>query len=145
SLKKEKLERAELALDECLLKAPADGTILRVLVRQGEVLAAQAKSPAIQFCPKGPLIIRAEVLQEWASKVEPGQFASIEDDTHHGARWTGKVISVSDWFTHRRSILPEPYQFNDVRTLECLVSIDAGGPPLRIGQRVRVTIKQGGL
>ena len=70
--------------------------------------------------------------------------AVIEDDTRTGLRWHGKVKHLSDWYTHRRSMLQEPFQYNDVRTLECIVSVDSGGPPLRIGQRVRVTIKQGG-
>jgi hypothetical protein len=35
---------------------------------------------------------------------------------------------------------------NDVRTLECIVSVTgSNGAPLRIGQRVRVLVKQGGL
>ena len=42
------------------------------------------------------------------------------------------------------SVLLEPGQVNDVRTLECIVALDKeGGPPgarLRIGQRVHVTI-----
>jgi hypothetical protein len=50
------------------------------------------------------------------------------------------VIRVSDWYTHRRSILQEPFQLNDVRTLEWLIALDPGQQPLRIGQRVRVTI-----
>ena len=37
----------------------------------------------------------------------------------------------------------EPLQFNDVRTLECIVTLDPGQPPLRIGQRVRVTLEGG--
>jgi hypothetical protein len=31
-------------------------------------------------------------------------------------------------------------QYNDVRTLECLIDIDPGQPPLRIGQRVLVQV-----
>ena len=61
--------------------------------------------------------------------------------------WKGKVLRVSDWYTQRRSILLEPLQFNDVRTLECLIEITqspAGAPPLRIGQQMRVMVKQGG-
>jgi hypothetical protein len=57
-----------------------------------------------------------------------------------GPSWHGRVIRVSDWYTHRRSILQEPFQLNDVRTLECLIALDRGQQPLRIGQRVRVTI-----
>jgi multidrug resistance efflux pump len=136
--------KAKLALDECTLRAPSDGTVLRVLTQVGETLSSQGHLPAIEFCPHGPRIVRAEVMQEWAGRVKEGDAAIIEDDTHGGIRWTGKVKHVSDWYTHRRSKIQEPFQYNDVRTLECLVTIDPGGPPLRIGQRVRVTIQQGG-
>jgi hypothetical protein len=40
-------------------------------------------------------------------------------------------------------MLQEPLQFNDVRTLECIVQLDPGQPALRIGQRVRVTLGAG--
>jgi multidrug resistance efflux pump len=135
-------QKAKLALDKCVLRAPDDGTVLRVHTCVGETLGAQPKLPALEFCPKAPRIVRAEVLQEWASRVKEGQEAVIEDDTRAGIRWHGKVKHLSDWYTHRRSMLQEPFQYNDVRTLECIVAVDAGGPPLRIGQRVRVTIKQ---
>jgi len=36
--------------------------------------------------------------------------------------------------------LLEPLQFNDVRTLECIIDLDPGQPILRIGQRVRVQL-----
>jgi multidrug resistance efflux pump len=137
-------EKAKLALDKYVLRAPEDGTVLRVTTQVGETLGTQPKVAAIEFCPKAPRIIRAEVLQEWASRVKVGQDAVIEDDTRLGTRWHGKVQHMSDWFAHKRSMLQEPFQYNDVRTLECIVSVDEGGPPLRIGQRVRVTIKQGG-
>jgi HlyD family secretion protein len=137
-------KKAKLALDECVLRAPEDGTVLRVFTQVGETLSTQPKVPAIEFCPQGPRIIRAEVLQEWAGRIKEGQAASIEDDTRAGIHWQGKVKHISDWYTHRRSMLQEPFQYNDVRTLECIVSVDPGGSPLRIGQRVRVTIEQGG-
>jgi hypothetical protein len=50
------------------------------------------------------------------------------------------VQHVSDWYTHRRSIMHEPLQVNDVRTLECIIRIEPDQPPLRIGQRVRVIL-----
>lgn len=133
-------DQAKVALDECELRAPVDGIVLRVLVSRGETLGAQARQPAILFCPNRPRIIRAEVEQEFAHRIQVGQKAVIVDDTVSGERWTGKVERLSDWFTHRRSIIPEPLQLNDVRTLECIVTVDADQPPLRIGQRVRVVL-----
>jgi hypothetical protein len=37
--------------------------------------------------------------------------------------------------------MPEPLQYNDARTLECIIELDAGQPLLRIGQRVRVMLR----
>jgi multidrug resistance efflux pump len=134
--------KAELALRECDIRAPSDGTVLRVFVQAGEILGPDPKFPAIQFCPNARRIVRAEVLQEWAGHVAKGQKVVIEDDTHPGAQWTGHVKYVSDWITPKRNMILEPFMVNDVRTLECVIDINPGGPPLRIGQRVRVTIEQ---
>jgi multidrug efflux pump subunit AcrA (membrane-fusion protein) len=135
--------RAELALKDYVVRAPGEGTVLRVFAKIGETLGSNPHGPALEFLPSGPRIIRAEVQQEFAAKVKPGQEAIIEDDTAAGPQWKGRVQRISDWYTQRRHNIQEPFQYNDVRTLECIVEV-AGSPPLRIGQRVRVLIKQGG-
>ena len=117
--------------------------MLRVLVSEGDLIGAPVKAAAIQFCPQGPRIIRAEVDQAFAARIAVGQPASIEDDVRSGAAWHGRVVRVSDWYTQRRLVSDEALQAKDVRTLECIVAVDSDQPPLRIGQRVRVRL--GGL
>lgn len=139
--KEARLDQAQQAVDECTLRAPADGEVLRVLVGPGDVLGSQPKAPAILFCPKKPLLIRAEVSQEFAGRVQVGQPATIQDETDSTQTWKGKVVRVSHWYTHRRSIMQEPLQVNDVRTLECIIAFDDPAPPVvRIGQRMRIAI-----
>jgi HlyD family secretion protein len=140
--KQARMHEAEFALKECTLVAPCDGSVLRVFTQPGESLGTAPVAPAIQFCPKGPKIIRAEVLQEWAYRVEPGQEVTIVDDTFAGATWQGRVKKVSEWFAEKRHKIYEPFMLNDVRTLECLIEVTSDGRPLRIGQRVRVRIQQ---
>ena len=134
---------AHLAVVQCDLYAPADGVVLRLFATRGDLLSGQGRHYAVHFCPNTRRVIRAEILQEWAGKVKKGQVAFIEDDTRHGPQWKGKVVRVSDQFTQRRSTLQEPFQYNDVRTLECIVSLDDRNTPLVYGQRVRVIINQG--
>lgn len=141
--KESRLKQARRGVKECVLTAPSDGMVLRVLVRPGEVLGPQPRQPAVLFCPRGPRIVRAEIEQEYAGRVTLNQVASVQDDTTASMTWRGKVIRISDWYTHRRSVLQEPFQFNDVRTLECIVALDKDQPALRIGQRVRVVVGQG--
>jgi multidrug resistance efflux pump len=140
-VKESRLRQAQEALKECGLRAPSDGKVMRVLVGRGEMLGATPRQPAIQFCPDGPRFIRAEVDQEFAYRVKVGAQVVVRDDSNDSAAWRGRVTGLSDWYTRRRSILQEPMQFNDVRTLECIIALDPDQQPLRIGQRVRVLIK----
>ena len=94
------------------------------------------------FCPDGPRILRAEVEQEFASRLSLNQTVVVRDDSTNSPLCTGKLTRISDWYSHRRSMVQEPLQFNDVRTLECIITLDPSDKtPLRIGQRVRVTFE----
>jgi multidrug resistance efflux pump len=135
------LAQAKAALGDYVLIAPKAGTVLRVTVGPGDTLAGPPRQAAIQFCPEGPRVIRAEVEQAFAALIAEGQTVRIEDDTHAAGQWTGRVQRVSDWFTQKRATLQEPLQFNDVRTLECVIALDPDQQRLRLNQRVRVTIQ----
>jgi multidrug resistance efflux pump len=135
-----RVDQARHAVDECALKAPEAGTVLRILVSPGDVLQGQAQKPAVLFAPKGPRLVRAEVDQEFAGRVEAGQRAVVEDDSASGIRWKGHVLRLADWYHQRRTILKEPAPPLDVRTIECLIQLDEGQELPRLGQRVRVTI-----
>jgi multidrug resistance efflux pump len=140
------VEKARLSLEDYQVRAPSAGTVLRALASVGEVVSPGPHGPALEFLPDKKRIIRVEVQQEFAAKVKAGQEAVVEDDSTSSKRWQGKVTRVSDWYTRRRHVIHEPFQSNDVRTVECIVEVtEPVSPPLRIGQRMRVTIKQGGL
>lgn len=138
--KQAQLAKAQWALQQCTLAAPSDGLILRVTAAAGETGIPGQAAP-VHFLPKGPKIVRAEVLQEWAGLVQVGQEVEIEDDTYQGPVWKGRIKSLSNWFAEKRHRIIEPFMINDVRTLECMVEVLDETPPLRIGQRVRVKIK----
>ena len=63
------LDRANRAVEEYRLKAPADGTILSARVNPGEVIGLDVPHAAIQFCPSGRMSSAAEVEQEYANRV----------------------------------------------------------------------------
>jgi multidrug resistance efflux pump len=140
-----KLEQAKILRDEHILKAPCKGTVLRLLAAVGDTVGnPQRLQPAVMFCPDRPRIIRAEVPQESAGQVRAGQPATISDVADiRQVQWKGTVASVSSWLARRRSMLLEPGQLNDVRTLECIIRLDPRQDnldDLKIGQRVHVRI-----
>lgn len=135
-----RLKKAQGTLDECVLRAPCKGKVVRVLVQRGDLITGSPRQPALQFCVDGPRIIRAELMQEYASRVKKGDSALVTDDADLEATWTGKVERLSDWYTQRRLFLDGASQSRDARTLECIIRLDPGKRALRIGQRVLVKI-----
>jgi multidrug resistance efflux pump len=141
--KEQQLNKAKLDLEQHVLLAPSDGMILRSFVNVGETLGSNPQRPAMEFAPAGELIVRAEVEQEFASRVKKGMKAKIYDyDATNEHVWDGELFRVSAWISQRRSMLFEPRQFNDVRTLEAIIKLKMDPEyPLRIGQRVRVLLE----
>jgi multidrug resistance efflux pump len=133
------LELAERAEKECTIVAPARGHILRLQAAKGGGIAP-GYMPAIVFAPSGRRIVRAEVEQEYLGRVKVGQSVQMKDDTRPDSpKWTGKVVGVSRWVAQRRTLILEPGEINDVRTLEAVIEPD-DDDGLVIGQRMRITI-----
>ncbi len=135
------LDQARDALQKYTLPHPSAGTVLRVLTSPGEAIGPQTRQPALMFAPDKPRIVRIEVIQEFAGQVVVGQRAEIHDDaTTAGPTWKGRVTRVAEWFAPRRDIIPDTPVFQDVRTLQCIVHLDSGQQPPRVGQRLRVKL-----
>jgi multidrug resistance efflux pump len=137
--KKLQREEAKEMLTHFQIVAPSDGTILRSNVKKGEILVPNPLRHALEFLPKGDIIVRAEVLQEWGRFIKKGQAVEIEDDTFHGPTWKGEVEDISKWYAPIRSPVIEPFRYNDVRTLEIVLRV-TGADDVKIGQRVRAKV-----
>jgi multidrug resistance efflux pump len=135
-----KREQARLGLEECRLRAPMAGTVLRLLVGPGDLVGGLPKQPAVLFAADTPLVVRAEVEQEFAGRLAVGQTVVVQDEASSDGTWHGRVSRIARWYSQRRTVLNTPLQMTDVRTVECLISLDKGQAPLRIGQRVRVLV-----
>ena len=137
--------QAERSLAQATCTAKADGKIIRSFVSEGSQFAPGSREPAFWFLKKGPLLVRAEITQEFAGRVSQGQLATITDESDNKQVWKGRVTKVGDQFLHKRqsngSAL-DIFPVNDDRVLECIVSIDPanGQTAPRFGQKVRITI-----
>lgn len=135
------LERAEKAAADCTLKAPGDGTLLRLQAAPGATLAPGSPVPAVVFAPAGPLVVRAELEQASLGRVREGMRAAFRDETRPDSpTWTGRVKRIAEWVAPKRSILLEPGEQNDVRTTEVVIAVDPSPDRLWIGQRVQVRL-----
>jgi multidrug resistance efflux pump len=135
------LKQAEKAVRDCVLTAPTAGVVLRVNVSVGESAMPGGVQPAILFRPAGPLVVRAELEQEFIGRVKPGSRVTVTDDSRSDSpTWHGRVQRVGAFVSRRRNVLLEPGEVNDVRTVECVVTLEGNTDALLVGQRMRVRI-----
>ncbi len=138
------LKQAEKAVGDCVLLAPSAGTVLRVQASVGEAVAPGTTQPPIVFRPDGALVVRAELEQEFLGRVKPGMKATVRDDVRADSpTWTGSVLRVGQVVARKRSVLLEPGELNDVRTVECVIALPANPEGLLVGQRMRIRIGRG--
>jgi multidrug resistance efflux pump len=142
-----RLDQAVEARSQCVLRAPADGTVLRLLVSEGDLIGNPRSEPAVRFWPADrPLIIRAEIDQESAAGLGEHAEARFWDYFRpESCKGTGHLRRIGDWFAPQRTVLDEPLRFKEARTLECIIDTlkcadDVPKRTLRIGQRMRVEI-----
>jgi multidrug resistance efflux pump len=134
-------KQASKAVRDCVLLAPTSGVVLRVQTTRGESVLPNGMQPPIIFRPDSPLIVRAELEQEFLGRVKPGMKATVRDDSRaDSATWTGTVLRVGNWVARKRTVLLDPGEVNDVRTVECVIALDGSPDGLLVGQRMRVRI-----
>jgi multidrug resistance efflux pump len=141
-----RLEQTQEVREQHLLRAPADGTVLRLRVSAGDLVAGQPGRPVVEFWPADrPLVVRAELDQESAQGVREGDVVRVFDYyTTAGFQGTGRVCRVAKYYAPQRAVLDEPGRFKDARTLECVIDRlepargSTSGPAL--GQLMRVEV-----
>ncbi len=142
-IREAQLQKAQFAYNECFIKAPFDGEILRLFISPGETLGPNPRTPALTICPDKAKIVRAEVEQEFERSLKLGQTALIQDDTALSQdTWKGKVVKIANNYTPRKSRQMDPGVMNDIRTKDCIIEVEPNDQlrPLVIGQKMRVTL-----
>jgi multidrug resistance efflux pump len=134
------LQRARREREEHLLRAPVEGVVLRVQAQEGDLLGPSSPRPAVWLAPAGAWVIRAEVSQEFADRVQAGLGVQVEDEDSGSDLARGRIAEVSDWFLPRRQFDARPTSINTGLTLECVIELQERHAPLRLGQRVRVRV-----
>lgn len=134
-------KQAAKAVKDCILHAPTNGVVLRVQTSRGESVVPGGMQAPIIFRPDSPLVVRAELEQEFLGRIHPNMKATIRDDARADSpTWTGTVLRVGNWVARKRSVVLDPGEMNDVRTVECVISLDGAPAGLLVGQRMRVRI-----
>lgn len=129
---------AKQELESLTILAPRPGLVIVGRDYQREKLAIGAQAhpglTVVELADDAALMVRAEVPEHLAARVDEGQPAHIRGDSAGGAELTGRVASVTN--TVRRKSRSSPTMVRDV-----VVHLDAAAAQgLRLGMSVRVTV-----
>ena len=102
----EEVNKAQLAIDLCTVRAKSAGTIERVTIGQGTTLGIGTRDPALWLIPAGTRIVRAEVEADFAHRVGKdieGKEVTVFDNTDPRLTYKGTVRTVGGTFLPKRS------------------------------------------
>ncbi|UUZ81090.1 efflux RND transporter periplasmic adaptor subunit [Paenibacillus sp. P26] len=91
-------------LDQATLRSPIEGTVIKELVKAGEV--ASPGQTVAMVVDKANLYISANIEETSINRIKLGQKVDISVDTYPDAKLTGKVIDISKATASTFSLLP---------------------------------------
>lgn len=140
------VKQTELLIQRLTVRAPRDGTILQVNIRAGEYAATAPKAPAIVLGDLDKLQVRADVDEQNASRIRPGQPAQafIKGDTKNPIPL--QFVRVEPYVIPKVSLTGASTERVDTRVLQVIYSLKRPKePPIYVGQQVDVFIDAGNV
>lgn len=131
------LEKSRDRLDQCSVKAPADGVVLDVDVNQGQFLSLAVPQPLLHIVRDGEARVRAEVALADITHVCLRQRATIAAASFPGAAIQAQVASISPALSRASMATPSAAALAD-EVVAVVLTVDQGAPPLPIGLPVTV-------
>lgn len=136
------LASAEYNQELTVIRAPANGRIVRRYANPGAGASTLNVSNMFDLEPDAPRIARAEIVESDIPNITPGQKVEITPEGDPSKVYVGEVLRRAAVFGARKLASDDPSQRTDERVVEVVVS--AGDAPLLIGQRVLVKFMKPG-
>jgi HlyD family secretion protein len=131
-----KLSEAQYNQELTIIRAPADGRIVRRYANPGAGASTLNVSNMFDLEPKANRIVRAEISESALPFVLIGQNVQLSPEADPATVIQGKVLRRAAVFGARKLQSDDPTERSDERVVEVVVATD--GAPFLIGQRVLV-------
>jgi HlyD family secretion protein len=131
-----KLSEARYNQELTIIRAPADGRIVRRYANPGAGASTLNVSNMFDLEPKANRIVRAEITESALPFVLIGQQVQLSPEADPTKVVAGKVLRRAAVFGARKLQSDDPTERSDERVVEVVVATD--GAPFLIGQRVLV-------
>lgn len=131
------LDGARARLEQCTVRAPADGLVVDVLVNPGQFLSSAVPQPLLHIVPDGQLRVRAEVDLQDLAHVCASQTAAVSAEAFPKAAFRAQVASISPE-VGPRSVAAAAPDIRDKNVVAVTLNLERGAPALPIGSTVTV-------
>ena len=138
------VERAKVQLDLLSIRAPRDGTVLQVNIREGEYAQLSAKDPILLLGQIDQLQLRADVDEDNASRVRPGCAAIAYIKGRREFPIDLKFVRIEPYILPKQSLTGESSERVDTRVLQVIFHFSKPGLPVYVGQQMDVFLDAGG-
>lgn len=134
ALVRAQLAEANYQVELFVIRAPADGEIVRRYANPGSGASTFSVTAMFQLQPASQRIVRAEVEERSIPLVKVGQKVEIVPESDQTKSYPGHVIRIAGIMGARKLASDDPSQRADERVIE--VVVDAQKAPVIVGQRV---------
>lgn len=136
------LKAVALLIDRLAVRAPRDGTVIQVNIRAGEYAASAPKNPAMIVGETGRLQVRADVDEQNATRIRPGQKAQASLKGDPSVTFPLEFVRVEPYIIPKVSLTGAGTERVDTRVLQVIFSLKRPQyPPIYVGQQVDVFIE----
>lgn len=130
-----RVTQAKAQLERLAVRAPLDGEVLQVKVREGELYSFQGSEPLVVMGDTRTLRVRMDVDERDIARVRTGASAYVTADAFGATRFKGTVVEVGRRFGRKNIRTDDPTERNDTKILEVVIQLESKGQ-LVPGQRV---------
>jgi HlyD family secretion protein len=131
-----RLNEARYDQELSVIRAPADGRIVRRYANPGAGASTLNVSNMFDLEPRAERIVRAEIAEGALPFVAVGQRVQLAPESDPSKTYTGQVLRRAAVFGARKLQSDDPNERTDDRVVEVVVATD--NAPFLIGQRVLV-------
>lgn len=114
---------AQRCLDNTIMTAPTNGTVLEILRREGEGARLLDRDPILIFADDSLLRVRAEVDERYVNEIKPGQRAEVYGRGLGSRRFSGTVALVKRVMGNKTVFSREASERKDLDVLQILIDM----------------------
>jgi len=139
------LQEAKVEASILTIRAPRDGKLLQVNVREGEFAPAAALTdPLMLLGDVDRMQVRAEVDEQNAVLVAPNQPAEASLKGNSLLKMSLRFVRIEPYVVPKRSLTGDSLERVDTRVLQIIYEFDQPKFPVYVGQQVDVFIQRAG-